>query len=480
MQGAFLLLPLSMIIRFGQLYSLMLLVNVSSCQEQSNIRNQTKHQKSQPTQEYEIVAGKFSEQSILQLDTAIITPFTQKFPEFKVYRKALSRFYGNRSYKLAWFDQGGMVEQAWILYNRILSMEENGVAMDIHYASNYTQTMAGLQQDSLSWQELMITSQYLHFAEKTIIGLPGKMLEQNEWFIPRKKTGFADLLDQMVEDDPDEATRQQFFQYDYLKKELKRLATIEKQGGWKPIDKIKNTLRPGDSSYIVVQIRKRLQKEGYSLADTLNPVIDDTLKEVICDFQIRHGLIPDGSVGKATLTAMNVPVGTRLEQIIVNMERCRWLPRTSHDTYLMVNIPAFKVNVYEADSLLFSLNAIVGKETNKTAIFKGYLNQIVFSPYWNVPQSILTKEIMPILHRDPGYLERNHMEWHNGKLRQKPGPDNALGGVKFIFPNPFNIYLHDTPAKGLFEKEKRTFSHGCIRISEPARLAEHLLKTESG
>ncbi|MFM1794094.1 MAG: hypothetical protein RL642_479, partial [Bacteroidota bacterium] len=351
---------------------------------------------------------------------------------------------------------------------------------EIHYASEYAQTMSGTQKDSISWQELMITSQYLHFAEKTVIGLPKKIMTQTEWFIPRKKTVFSDLLDQMTADEHKVSFNEQFFQYNLLKQHLKMLVEIEKKGGWTTVDKVKKTLQAGDSSGVVVQIRKRLQIEGYPLVDTLNPFMDDALCNIIRDFQIRHGLRADGVVGKATVAEMNVPVTVRQEQIMVNMERCRWLPPAIDDRYLIVNIPSFKVYVYEADSLKFSLNAIVGKETDKTAIFKGYLNQIVFSPYWNVPHSILTKEILPILHRDPGYLERNHMEWHNGRLRQKPGPDNALGGVKFLFPNPFNIYLHDTPAKGLFERDKRTFSHGCIRISDPARLAEHLLKAEVG
>jgi murein L,D-transpeptidase YcbB/YkuD len=125
------------------------------------------------------------------------------------------------------------------------------------------------------------------------------------------------------------------------------------------------------------------------------------------------------------------------------------------------------------------MSVIVGKETNKTAIFRSNITHIVFSPYWNIPTSILRKEITPLINRNPEYIIKNNMEWYNGRLRQKPGPDNALGGIKFIFPNPFNIYLHDTPTKYLFEKEKRSFSHGCIRIGNPVELASYLLEGEN-
>jgi murein L,D-transpeptidase YcbB/YkuD len=134
----------------------------------------------------------------------------------------------------------------------------------------------------------------------------------------------------------------------------------------------------------------------------------------------------------------------------------------------------------QADSLIFSCEAIVGKETNKTAIFKGMMKYVVFNPYWNIPDKILEKEIIPAIAKNKDYLKENHMEWVDGRLRQIPGLDNALGAIKFLFPNPFDIYLHDTPAKGLFKEQKRAFSHGCIRISAPYQLAEYLLGNQPG
>jgi murein L,D-transpeptidase YcbB/YkuD len=144
----------------------------------------------------------------------------------------------------------------------------------------------------------------------------------------------------------------------------------------------------------------------------------------------------------------------------------------------MVNIPQFTLYVYNEDSLAFSCKAVVGKETNRTAIFKGDMKYIVFSPYWNVPNNIMKKEVLPAIKKKSNYLSDNHMEWFGNIIRQLPGPWNALGGVKFVFPNGYDIYLHDTPSKMLFNESTRTFSHGCIRISEPKKLAMFLLSNQ--
>src|SRR5690606_29116751 len=158
--------------------------------------------------------------------------------------------------------------------------------------------------------------------------------------------------------------------------------------------------------------------------------------------------------------------------ILVNMERSRWLPMSVKSDYLVVNIPEFRLHVYEEDSLVWSCNVVVGKSVNKTVVFHGDVKYIVFSPYWNVPPSIVRNEIVPGMKRDKNYISRHNMEitGQAGGLtvvRQKPGPSNSLGLVKFLFPNSHNIYLHDSPAKSLFNEESRAFSHGCIRVSEP-------------
>jgi murein L,D-transpeptidase YcbB/YkuD len=179
------------------------------------------------------------------------------------------------------------------------------------------------------------------------------------------------------------------------------------------------------------------------------------------------------------IRVMNVSLQERIKKILINMERCKWLPNETNGDYIIVNIPQYNLEAHTADSIAFSCKVVVGKETNRTMIFKGDMKYIVFNPYWNVPESILKNEIIPAIRRNANYLNENNMEWYDGRLRQRPGDDNALGRVKFMFPNIFNIYLHDTPSKQLFEMEKRTFSHGCIRIAEPIKMVKFLLRDDA-
>jgi murein L,D-transpeptidase YcbB/YkuD len=187
------------------------------------------------------------------------------------------------------------------------------------------------------------------------------------------------------------------------------------------------------------------------------------------------------SIEPKHIVSMNVPVAERIRQIVVNMERSRWISPeiVQSKELLVVNIPAYKLNFYRDGKSELESAVVVGKNLNKTVIFSGKMSNVVFSPYWNVPQSILNKEVKPGIAKNPNYLETHNMEWHNGQVRQKPGKKNSLGLVKFIFPNSNDIYLHDTPSKNLFEKENRAFSHGCIRVAKPRELALKLLENDS-
>jgi murein L,D-transpeptidase YcbB/YkuD len=265
-----------------------------------------------------------------------------------------------------------------------------------------------------------------------------------------------------------------------LKKALVGLMEIQKNGGWGTITPLNRKIKKGDSLPEVIILKKRLFISGELRENDSSALYNQPLEDAIFLFQNKHGLKPDGVIGLNTIRQMNISTEERIKQIIVNLERCRWLPNETDGDYLVVNIPAYSLTVMHGDSMIFSCGAIVGKETNRTAIFKGQLNYVVLNPYWNVPDKILQKEILPIVAKNKNYLAENHMEWYDGRLRQRPGMDNALGEIKFLFPNPFDIYLHDTPAKGLFQEERRAFSHGCIRIAEPRRLALYLLRDKKG
>jgi murein L,D-transpeptidase YcbB/YkuD len=205
------------------------------------------------------------------------------------------------------------------------------------------------------------------------------------------------------------------------------------------------------------------------------------LQQSLQGAQKRMGLTADGVAGPKTMAALNVTVTDRIEQVLVNMERMRWMPKEATGRRLVANIPEFRLHVMDGNKQLFEMKIVVGKSAHKTVVFNDQLKHIVFSPYWNVPQSIVRNEILPALKKDPNYLRRNNMEKTGSSggipvIRQKPGADNALGRVKFLFPNSYAIYFHDTPAKSLFDRTERAFSHGCIRLEEPKKLAAYLLQ----
>jgi murein L,D-transpeptidase YcbB/YkuD len=210
----------------------------------------------------------------------------------------------------------------------------------------------------------------------------------------------------------------------------------------------------------------------------------DTLENAIKQFQQSLGYKQDGIITPSLLKDLNVSATDRLEQILINMNRMRWMPQEPEGKLIVVNIPEFVLHFVDGKNKIFDMDVVVGKEGHNTMMFTGKLSQIVFSPYWNVPPSIVKKEILPKMATNPNYLTEQDMEITGNEgglptIRQLPGDKNSLGKVKFLFPNSFDIYFHDTPAKSLFSKDKRAYSHGCIRLSDPLKMAEYLLKDNS-
>ncbi|MCK7556729.1 L,D-transpeptidase family protein [Chitinophaga sedimenti] len=231
----------------------------------------------------------------------------------------------------------------------------------------------------------------------------------------------------------------------------------------------------------IQQIRKRLSVTGELPAADTSALFDDALESAVKVFQQRHGYSGSGVISDTLIRQMNVPVLTRIQQLLINMERVRWLPVSPEGRLIVVNIPEFMLHATNNGKKEFDMPVVVGKEGHSTVSFYGDMNNVVFSPYWNVPASIVRKEILPAQGRNANYLANNNMEVtgeRNGLpvVRQKPGPKNSLGQVKFLFPNSFNIYFHDTPAKDLFKRDNRAYSHGCIRLSDPVKMANYVLQ----
>jgi murein L,D-transpeptidase YcbB/YkuD len=264
------------------------------------------------------------------------------------------------------------------------------------------------------------------------------------------------------------------------------------KGGWPKVPASEN-VKPGATANpaLLTAVRSRLAAEGIAPASDTNTsstnqkadsspgaVYDRDLAGAVAVFQARHSINVDSALGKETIDAMNIPAEYRLGEIAANMERYRWLPRSFGSRYVFVNVPAFKLEAYDSGQKALEMKVIVGQEyqDKATPVFSDSMETVVFRPYWDVPPTIAAKEIFP---KGPAYFASQNMETYqqNGEthVRQRPGPKNALGYVKFLFPNDFNIYLHDTPNHELFNKDVRAFSHGCIRLEKPAELAQWVL-----
>ena len=290
--------------------------------------------------------------------------------------------------------------------------------------------------------------------------------------------------------------------YQALKRELKRYRKIAAQGGWPEVS-TGNLLHPGDVDPRIPVVRQVLVITG-DLKDSVNlsqELYDDLLVEAVRSFQERHGLTVDGLIGPRTTRALRVPVEKRIEQILLNMERWRWTEHELGAKYVLIDIAGFNLQGVIDDQILLEMRVIVGKRHHQTPVFSDTIKYVEFHPFWNVTPSIARNEMLPELRKDSSYLADKHIRvfssWQSDatelnplnidwskvsrkeisryKLRQDPGPWNALGVVKFVFPNKYSVYLHDTPVQSLFEEAARAFSHGCIRLNKPIELAHFLL-----
>ncbi len=426
------------------------------------------------------IPGSFIKSNEINLDSNDIVIFIDSFSKFKLIATDLISFYKKRDYAFAWFDKSDITEPAQHLYNSVINIQSDGLPDKILYKENLIALKEGYEanQTKKSQLEVMLTAQYLSYAKMAWTGLSKKELTDIKWYLPRKESSYPKLLDSLLKGKDVMERAPVYYQYDLLKKQLKRYADIKVQGGWPHIEYDKKTYKVGDTSSTISKVKHRLSITGEYTINEFGHVYDTILWQAVISYQQSNGFKQTGWITPDLIKILNVPVEKRIEDIIVNMERCRWLPVELGKVHLLINIPEYRVHLFEHDSLKWDMKIVVGKNKNRTAIFSGEIKYVVFCPYWNVPTSILKKEILPAIKRNPNYLSKHHMEWHDGGVRQLPGKDNALGLVKFLFPNSHSIYLHDTPSKSLFEEDKRAFSHGCIRLAEPVKLAKYLLKNE--
>lgn len=274
-------------------------------------------------------------------------------------------------------------------------------------------------------------------------------------------------LEHLAPDDP---------RYGRLREELRRLRGAK----WAAIAAGKK-LRAGDRDPRVIALRMRVEGENAGTSEGADAdLFDAALDAKVRELQSHHGVAADGVIGRDTLRELNVSPEERAEQIAANLERWRWMPRSLGDTYVIVNIAGFQLDVFDRGRSAMTMKTVVGKQYHETPFFAALITDVTINPWWNVPDSIANHEIWPKQRRDPGYFAREHMIVANdGRIRQRPGEWNSLGRIKFEMPNRYDVYLHDTPSKSLFDATVRAFSHGCIRIERPLDLAHFLLRDQA-
>lgn len=417
-------------------------------------------------------------------DSTLVAPFFAKYPKFKYLKQEVIQLYRKHNYEFLWHNSNGRNEFASLLYNKVNNLDQEGIKTRVPYAEKIKtifQNIDNIDKPDVE-VELLMSSLYFYYAARVFKGIDPNKSKELGWYLPRKKQSYVTRLDSLLQDPslinkPDKDLLGQYYQ---LKAALKDYRNIEKKGGWNPIvlpSKMKS-LKPGDTAAVILQIRNRLFTTGDLKNDSKVNEYDDELLAGVLKYKERNAFSADPELLPKHIKDMNVPIQERIKTLMVNMERCRWLSPslTKNEQYIMVNIPSFTLTYFKDGKAVLTSKVVVGKSMNKTVVFSGQMSQIIFSPYWNVPPSILRKEILPAIAKNSDYLASHDMEWVGNRVRQRPGGQNALGKVKFVFPNSHIIYMHDTPSKSLFDKEQRAFSHGCIRVEKPRDLAIMVLE----
>lgn len=446
------------------------------------------------------------------LDSSWIGFFLSKSDTGHKLHHELFLFYQKRNYLAAWIHKGGINENAGNFINllnneQFLKKSEEPASLP-ELQALFQEALKKFRKirchDSLALKlEVLLTLNFFKYASRNWGGVSDDVLKQVNWFIVRKQINYERLLSDFLNSThPAFINEPVYRQYSLLKNHLQKYYEIDLIGGWLPPSEGEYKLKKGDSLEIIASVKQQLYVMEDLAAMDSTRLFDDTLETGVKRFQRRHGLKEDGIIGGKTLQAMRVTIQDRIYQILVNMERCRWVPLEPTGDYIVVNIPQFQLHAFRNNLPDWSCNVIVGKSNsvNNTIIFNDSIEHIVFNPYWNIPKNILVKETLPAIKKDNTYFQKNNLEVvdHTGKaiatsdinwneysdhfpyiIRERPGKNNSLGSIKFLFPNPYDIYMHDTPARSLFREPNRTFSHGCIRLEEPLKLARFLLKADT-
>lgn len=422
-------------------------------------------------------------------------------------------FYNGRKYQPAWSHNGHLL-QAAILIKAVEEAYGDGLTPDYYHLSlikslvGMAQKESALDQAGLADLDILLTDAFLTLSCHLSGGCVNPVTIEAEWFAKQRSVDVSSVLEQALKEKQIRESLTSLLperdSYDRLKQALGKYRDLLLNGEW-PLVSGGSVLKKDLVSGRVVELRKRLAASGDLEAEGTNGgnFFDENLEQAVILFQKRHGLKADGSVGPATLNALNVPLNQRIRQMELNMERMRWIPGNVDQRSIVVNIANFELNVIEKEKTVLSMRAVVGKPFQRTPVFTATMTHLVINPSWNVPVSIAQKEMLNKIQNEPHYLSNQNITVLRGwgpqekkidpesidwsrinantlayRFRQEPGPLNPLGRIKFVLPNKFDVYLHDTSSRRLFSESVRTFSHGCTRIEKPVELGEYLLQDD--
>ena len=428
--------------------------------------------------------------------------------------RLLKQIYADRQYTPLWVAFPRLPDRTKDLIASLCDAEREGLRPADYHLGEFRRSvellrpsLAKLRPEAFAALDLELTRRFLDYGADLLAGHLDPRVVESGWYIRARRSSIDSTLRVAARadhfDDMMAPLRPHAPEYAELVHVLAEYRDILRRGGWPEVPGGPK-LRRGDRGPRVAALRRRLQATG-DLPDSAvsTPVYDGDLANAVARFQARHGIPTDGSVGLLTLAALNVPVEVRIRQIQLNLERYRWLPKDLGPRYVYVNIPEYQLYAYDESKPVLKTRVVVGEEYgNATPVFADSMTLVVFRPDWYVPQRILLNEVVPRIRKHRSYLARHQLEVLNAKdhlpvreprridwshldttrilVRQKPGGTNPLGLVKFMFPNQFAVYLHDTPARMAFNRRKRTMSHGCVEVAKPVELAEYVLEQQDG
>lgn len=457
--------------------------------------------------------GQIAERLRDRIESAGTPPHIVVASDLILASESLPVFYEKRLYEPAWLDHSRLATQAESFLRIVRHADQEGLQPEDYHVRRIDAVLEQMRQpqsmtvDDLVDLDLLFTDAFLVYSSNLLFGKINPETIDPEWFVNRREGNLLDLLQRALEKNDIDGALNSLLPahagYGRLKTALAHYREIAARGGWATIPHV-SRLQKGDQDERIRPLRQRLVDAG-----DLDPAVNDSsdifdqhVEQALRAFQRRHGLAEDGVLGAATLANLNTMVEERLQAVELNLERWRWLPQDLGRRHILVNIANFELDVFDSTDIVLSMRVMVGKDYRRTPVFSDVMSYLVLCPYWHVPPKLAANDLLPLIRKDANYFARQKMRVFQGwgaqaqeidpntidwahmtaqnlrfHFRQDPGLQNALGRVKFMFPNAFNIYLHDTPARELFARPERAFSAGCIRIEKPLELATYLLSS---